>query len=1274
MSSILRSKIIDILNASVGRYCHGIDKDHISVSVFNGEVRISDVAIKQDSLIHHGFPFSVSAGRVGSLVVLIPWASLSSQPIEIMMKDIVLDICDSDLDAQGDIARNLDARATKAKEGNLASDTSSRMALLRSRGGSSADKASAELGRMGTLLAGAVKNLSCSLANLTIRYTSRDGTSFVFHIDSINLMNVDENLNQAFLSVNSVTRKCCRVTGLSLISSAFSGTSTPIFEPISTNLIMSFENGAEARLVVGDVSVNVDSALVPVLADIAQGGKLRIAQSRCTARRPSVSVRGNARLWWRYVTDCIKSMVAPQSIKIKLLNRKISHYLKDYCGAYIKVLVGDEDPELMTRLQAIEAELHSEMIFRFRDRCVAIVESKGLLARKSQAASTGGWFGWMSSSPKQSFLSEEELQALAELSFSPDSQVSHHDSTQLAVTAVAQFGYKASVEFQSFSLNFMDHNLPSFSAAISGFNAGVSFVDNKLSVSCSLHRFNVCESAPSKRGQYIASSSLQHSDTAHQLSFDVVASPASTSINGNISGIDVDINDDSLALLLHWLDKARVLSLQSNREVDAHGSSESSSVSLKLVAMHIQRSPQVDVFISWQAPTVKLHVACGTLCLVLGHLTLKNAPADGIDLSPEVCPPQLQSNVPHFFSGTYPCPSTIYHRFELTLIDLTLAMLDSKDVGSNAMRIHSSQGFEKRIIAPASAQLSFSFIRGEFMEQNWPVTHITANCNSVSFEICPLYCLAFNEAILMFMKLFSISGSTSNSDIIEKEFSRTISSYSHVEAENAAPTEKQLQPTVLIHFVSNVPTVSVRIFGHDATQSDCSLCFLSSKTSLIVHADDAESYMSVMQVTCCNNLLSSNCASRVILSVNGGASQAAALLHFWYAEESSRLWSDKNVIASKTIVNSGPSIGFSLICADAELNIDMFRYQGLINLISNNLDAFSDSIKDDLSRKMESLMTEVKNKMSKTGSAFSFEGIFSKLVANLLSGSNSAPVLSAELNGSSVKLVFSEGSKIDFFVSSDAFKLCDCITSDSGKPHVVVEANASQSLQLSGNFSGDSLSITAKLCMFQSNIFAPSVAKMWLILFPQSAVPHETLSAPTSATTATIKTIRISLVFEGAKVLFCDKFMSHSGFCLTAPTMQLSCLIDNQLTTIELLEGEDAFRIDAVVDEDSMQVMKSDGSISLALRASSFELHCPVNTLSLYISDRLLDYAIPFLHNVLGTAASLFNTEDIVDKIIQQHTGQDFRITTGAKSFCLYLGDSTSTQLFVPLFEVSWFA
>jgi vacuolar protein sorting-associated protein 13A/C len=90
MSSILRSKIIDILNASVGQYCHGIDKDHISVSVFNGEVRISDLAIKQDCFIHHGFPFSVSAGRVGSLVVLIPWASLSSQPIEISLTDLDL--------------------------------------------------------------------------------------------------------------------------------------------------------------------------------------------------------------------------------------------------------------------------------------------------------------------------------------------------------------------------------------------------------------------------------------------------------------------------------------------------------------------------------------------------------------------------------------------------------------------------------------------------------------------------------------------------------------------------------------------------------------------------------------------------------------------------------------------------------------------------------------------------------------------------------------------------------------------------------------------------------------------------------------------------------------------------------------------------------------------------------------------------------------------------------------------------------------------------------
>lgn len=1269
MTSILRSKIIDILNASVGRYCHGIDKDHISVSVFNGEVRISDVAIKQDSLIHHGFPFSVSAGRVGSLVVLIPWASLSSQPIEILMQDLVLDICDSDVDTQGDISKNLDARAMKTKEDSLASDTARRMALLRSRGSSSADKATAELGRMGTLLAGAVKNLSCALTNLTIRYTSRDGTSFVFHIDSINLMNVDENLNQAFLPVSSVTRKCCHVAGISLMASTSAGTSAPIFEPISTRLIISFENGADARLVVGDVSLCVDSGLVPVIADIASSGKLRVAQSRCAAGRPKVSIHGNARLWWRYVGACVKTMVAPHSFKFKLLNRKISHYLRDYCGPYIKVLIGDDEPALITRIQSLEAELHPDLICRFRDRCVAIVESKGLLARRPQAAQSGGWLAWMSASPKLARLSEEELLALTELSSAPDSHVKQHDAALPAVAAAVRLGYKASIEFQSFSLNFMDSHVPSFSAAISGFDASVSFVDSTLSASCMLHRFNICESSPSKCGQYIASSSLQHSDCAHQLAFDVIATSTSTSINGNISGIDLNLNNDSLSLLSRWLDKARLFTTLTSREA-SHGSAQTSSDSLKLVAMHIQRSPQVHVFISWQAPTVKLEVASGTLCLVLGHLTLKNAVADDDDVSPEVCPPALQSAVPHFYSGAYPCPSPIYHRFELTLIDFSLVMLGTHDHVAHSKQLHSGEGL-RRIIAPASAQLSFSLIRGEFVEGNWPFAQICAKCNSVAFEIRPLYCVAFNEAILMFIRLFSASSSASNSEIIDKQFSRTISSYIHIEEDDSASTETRSKPSIFLHFVSNVDAISVRILGHDATRSDCSFVFSSSKTSLIVHADDVESYMSVLQVTCCNNLQDEGLSSHMILSVNGGASQAAALLHFWFAEEGSNLWSNQTSVSSKTIVSTGPSIGLSLTCSDAALNIDLFRYQGLLDVISNNLDAFEASIKEDMSRKMESLITDVKDRMTQTGSAFSFEGNFSKLVANLLSGSNSIPVLSAELHRSSVKLVFSEENTIDFCVLSDAFKLCDCMTPESKSPHAIIESNSSQSLQLSGTVSGDSLSISAKLCKFRSNLFAPAVARVWIVLFPPLASSSGAVAASSSTNAETLKTISISLVFEGAEILFCDEFMSSSGFCLTAPTMQLSCMIENQVTTIEVLEGADAFRIDAVFGEACAQVMKCDGSISLALRPSRNDLLCSVKSLSLYISDRLLDYGIPFVHNVLGLAASVINTDAIVDKIVQRQSGQDFSITSGANALRLCLGDSSPTQPFIPLFEVT---
>jgi hypothetical protein len=382
------------------------------------------------------------------------------------------------------------------------------------------------------------------------------------------------------------------------------------------------------------------------------------------------------------------------------------------------------------------------------------------------------------------------------------------------------------------------------------------------------------------------------------------------------------------------------------------------------------------------------------------------------------------------------------------------------------------------------------------------------------------------------------------------------------------------------------------------------------------------------------------------------------------------LWSNETSVSTKTIVSTGPSIGLSLTCADAVLNIDLFRYQGLLDVISNNLDAFAASIKEDMSRRMESLITDVKDKMTQTGSAFSFEGNFSKLVANLLFGSSSIPVLSAELHRSSVKLVFSEGSAIDFCVLSDAFKLCDCMTPESKSPHAVIESNSSQSLQLSGTVSGDSLSISAKLCKFHSNLFAPAVARVWLVLFPPLASSSETVAASSSTNAETLKTISISFVFEGAEILFCDEFMSSSGFCLTAPTMQLSCMIENQVTTIEVLEGADAFRIDALFGEACTQVMKCDGSISLALRPSRNDLLCSVKSLSLYISDRLLDYGIPFVHNVLGLAASVINTEAIVDKIIQRQSGQDFCITTRANALCLYLGDSSPTQPFIPLFEV----
>jgi hypothetical protein len=112
-------------------------------------------------------------------------------------------------------------------------------------------------------------------------------------------------------------------------------------------------------------------------------------------------------------------------------------------------------------------------------------------------------------------------------------------------------------------------------------------------------------------------------------------------------------------------------------------------------------------------------------------------------------------------------------------------------------------------------------------------------------------------------------------------------------------------------------------------------------------------------------------------------------------------------------------------------------------------------------------------------------------------------------------------------------------------------------------------------------------------------------------------------------------------------------------------------QIDAVVGSLSMHVVSSDGSMRVALQPSRYDLHCPVKTLSLYFSDRLLDYALPFLSSVLGPAVSMLNPQQLVDKLIQQHAGKDFSISTGAEALHLFLGDSSAAQLFVPLFDVS---
>lgn len=82
--------IATFLNKFLGEYLDGLHKEQLNVQLFAGNVQLRNLRVKPSALDFLQLPIAVKSGVVESLVLKANWAKLSSEPVRIELKRLVV--------------------------------------------------------------------------------------------------------------------------------------------------------------------------------------------------------------------------------------------------------------------------------------------------------------------------------------------------------------------------------------------------------------------------------------------------------------------------------------------------------------------------------------------------------------------------------------------------------------------------------------------------------------------------------------------------------------------------------------------------------------------------------------------------------------------------------------------------------------------------------------------------------------------------------------------------------------------------------------------------------------------------------------------------------------------------------------------------------------------------------------------------------------------------------------------------------------------------------
>nr|XP_034187905.1 vacuolar protein sorting-associated protein 13 isoform X3 [Osmia lignaria] len=449
---VFESIVTELLNKVLGEYIQNLDYTQLKLSLWGGDVVLTDLLINESALDVLDLPVRLEYGRLGKLILKIPFKDMWNGQIDAVVEELfVLVVPTSQIvyDAEKEAKVQLDAKraelARVEKKKQLA-DTKSQEKL---------DDSMVE-----KLIARMIKNIHVEIKKIHVRY--EDHVSFKGHPFSVGFtLNTfilesctdtwDVNGNLKDMYAIPQIYKLCTLDGLAVYlnptAEQFSSNSQPNYSDLFYSGIATIDyNPPGYQYLLGPINVNAKLTLNPkpetdgsnytipkVWLDLEMQ-KLRVGLAKKQYRtlvqlgegldqaqkaapyrkyRPNLtSYTGHCKEWWHFAYTCVLEETVRRNRRNWDWNHMKEH--RDMCRSYADTYrtklttkkVSQEIEDLLTNCE-IKLDIFNLVIIRQQIE----MEVEKLAEREKTLKAQRGWFGflWSSSQAEET----EELNSAA---------------------------------------------------------------------------------------------------------------------------------------------------------------------------------------------------------------------------------------------------------------------------------------------------------------------------------------------------------------------------------------------------------------------------------------------------------------------------------------------------------------------------------------------------------------------------------------------------------------------------------------------------------------------------------------------------------------------------------------------------------------------------------------------------------------------------------------------------------------------------------------------